>query len=165
MALTLDFQNSAMECALTQARAARARGEVPVGAAIFSEGGTQIAADGNRILELKDPTAHAESLVIRRAAAVLGNERLIGCVLAVTLEPCAMCAGAIALARVRTLIFGAIDPKGGAVISGPRLFEQPTINHRPQTVGPIGPPECGIILKEFFARRRNLFGVPSPRPV
>lgn len=144
----------AMEWALEEARAAGARGEVPVGAAVYGADGALIASAGNRILELRDPTAHAELLALRAGAAALGNERLLGTTLVSTLEPCPMCAGAIALARVAAIVFGASDPKGGAVIHGARLFDQPGLNHRPQIVGPTGPEECGVLLKRFFAERR-----------
>src|SRR5205085_5684359 len=121
-----------MAMALAEAEAAAARGEVPVGAVIVSPDGSVLARDGNRIVERRDPTAHAEMLVLRAAAASLGNERLIGATLYVTLEPCAMCSGAMSLARIARLVFAAEDPKGGAVLHGPRFFEQPTCHHRPQ---------------------------------
>lgn len=143
-----------MAVALEAARAAGARGEVPVGAALYGADGALIAAAGNRILELKDPTAHAELLALRAGAAALGNERLLGTVLLSTLEPCPMCAGAIVLARVETLVFGAGDPKGGAVVNGVRLFDRAGLNHRPRVIGPAGPEECGDLLKRFFAERR-----------
>ncbi len=110
---------------------------------------------GNRILEFRDPSAHAELLAIREGARLLGNERLTGTTLVATLEPCPMCAGAMVLARVGLVVFGAADPKGGAVLVGPRLFEQPTLNHRPRALGPVGPEECGLILKRFFEERRT----------
>ncbi len=144
----------AMAAALGAAEAAARRGEVPVGAALYDADGALLAVAGNRILELKDPTAHAELLAIREAARLLGNERLLGTTLVATLEPCAMCAGAIVLARVGAVVFGASDPKGGAVAHGVRLFEQPTLNHRPRVVGPVGPEACGTILRRFFAERR-----------
>jgi tRNA(Arg) A34 adenosine deaminase TadA len=140
--------------ALQEAEACVARGEVPVGAALFDTSGNLITASGNRILELKDPTAHAELLVIREAARLLGNERLIGATLAVTLEPCAMCAGAISLARIARLVYGAPDPKAGGVAHGARVFEQPTCHHRPMVEGPVGPERCGEILRAFFRTRR-----------
>src|SRR5437762_2701644 len=121
-----------MAIGLAEARAAAERGEVPVGAVLASADGDALARDGNRILECRDPTAHAEMLVIRAAAAKLGNERLIGTALFVTLEPCAMCTGAISLARVARLVFAAEDPKGGAVLHGPRFFAQATCHHRPE---------------------------------
>jgi tRNA(adenine34) deaminase len=132
------------------------RGEVPVGAVLLSADGTLLARDGNRILELKDPTAHAEMLVMRAGAKALGNERLLGATLYVSLEPCAMCAGAIAMARVGRVVFAACDPKGGAVLHGPRFFEQPTCHHRP-AVEQSDPhaTEAGEILKEFFRARRS----------
>jgi tRNA(Arg) A34 adenosine deaminase TadA len=142
-----------MGLALEQARAAAARGEVPVGAVVM-RGGVPIAADGNRTLELRDPTAHAETLAIRAAARALGSERLTGCDLYVTLEPCAMCAGAISFARLRRVYFAAPDPKGGAVDHGPRLFSQPTCHHAPEIYGGIRESEAGDLLRDFFARLR-----------
>jgi tRNA(Arg) A34 adenosine deaminase TadA len=123
---------------------------------LLSADGTLLARDGNRILELKDPTAHAEMLVMRAGAKALGNERLLGATLYVSLEPCAMCAGAIAMARVGRVVFAACDPKGGAVLHGPRFFEQPTCHHRP-VVEQSDPhaTEAGEILKEFFRARRS----------
>lgn len=144
-----------MQAALREAEACVSRGEVPVGAALFDSAGKLIAASGNRIVELKDPTAHAELLVIRQAAHLMGNERLIGTVLAVTLEPCAMCAGAISLARIARLIYGAADPKAGGVVHGARMFDQSTCHHRPDVEGPVGPDACGEILRAFFRARRG----------
>jgi tRNA(Arg) A34 adenosine deaminase TadA len=144
-----------MAVALQQAESCGARGEVPVGAALFDSSGKLIAASGNRILELKDPTAHAELLVIRQAARLIGNERLIGTTLTVTLEPCAMCAGAISLARIARLIYGAADPKAGGVVHGARVFDQPTCHHRPKVEGPVGPEACGELLRAFFRMRRG----------
>ena len=146
----------AIALALEEAKSAAARGEVPVGAVLLSADGTLLAKDGNRILELKDPTAHAEMLVMRAGAKALGNERLIGSTLYVSLEPCAMCAGAMAMARINRLVFAACDPKGGAVLHGPRFFEQPTCHHRPQ-INQTEPHalEAGEILKEFFRARRG----------
>src|SRR5262245_43488316 len=115
-----------MEIALAEAEAAASRGEVPIGAALVSAEGKLIAKDGNRVIEMRDPTAHAEMLVLRAGAAALENERLLGTTLYVTLEPCAMCVGAISFARVARLVFAAADPKGGAVDHGPRFFAQPT---------------------------------------
>src|ERR1044072_5541962 len=120
-----------MAMALAEAEAAATRGEVPVGAVLVSADGEVLAKDGNRIVERRDPTAHAEMLVLRAAAQSLGNERLTGTTLYVSLEPCAMCAGAIAMARVGRIVFAACDPKGGAVLHGPRFFEQPTCHHHP----------------------------------
>lgn len=146
-----------MELALTQARQAAAREEVPVGAVLLAaDGKTVLAADGNRIVERHDPTAHAEIQVIRRAAEVLGNERLVGTTLFVTLEPCAMCAGAISLARIARVVFAATDPKGGAVASGPRFFDQPTCHHRPEILqAEAGQAEASAaLLRDFFRARR-----------
>ena len=143
-----------MDVALEEARVSAARGEVPVGAVVVDAKGTVLAQAGNRTLELRDPTAHAEVLVLRTAAAVLGSERLIECDLYVTLEPCAMCAGAISFARIRRLYFGASDPKGGAVEHGPRLFSQPTCHHAPEIYGGIGESAAASLLQKFFATRR-----------
>ena len=146
--------DEAIALVLAEAHAAGTRGEVPVGAVLVSAKGAALAQSGNRILELKDPTAHAEMLVLRAAAARLGNERLSGTTLFVSLEPCAMCAGAISLARVARLVFAAEDPKGGAVLNGPRFFEQPTCHHRP-VVARAGDAEvAGGILRSFFRVRR-----------
>jgi tRNA(Arg) A34 adenosine deaminase TadA len=145
----------AIALALEEAKSAAARGEVPVGAVLLAADGSLLAKDGNRILEHKDPTAHAEMLVMRAGAKALGNERLIGSTLYVSLEPCAMCAGAMAMARIARLVFAACDPKGGAVLHGPRFFEQPTCHHRP-AVTQTEPHaiEAGEILKDFFRARR-----------
>jgi tRNA(adenine34) deaminase len=145
----------AIALALEEAKSAALRGEVPVGAVLLGADGALLARDGNRILELKDPTAHAEMLVMRAGAKVLGNERLTGSTLYVSLEPCAMCAGAMAMARIGRLVFAACDPKGGAVLHGPRFFEQPTCHHRP-AVTQTEPHalEAGDILKAFFRARR-----------
>jgi tRNA(Arg) A34 adenosine deaminase TadA len=145
---------SPMDLALAEARAAARRGEVPVGAVILGPDGTLLAADGNRTLELRDPTAHAEMLVIRTAAARLGSERLIDCDLYVTLEPCPMCAAAISFARLRRLYFGAPDPKGGAVEHGVRLYAQPTCHHAPEVYSGIGEQEAADLLRAFFRGRR-----------
>jgi len=143
-----------MDLALEEAEAARARGEVPIGAAVVGSDGAVLASAGNRTLELRDPTAHAELLAIREACAKLGTERLIDCDLYVTLEPCAMCAAAISFARIRRLYFGASDPKGGAVEHGPRIFQQPTCHHAPEVYGGIGETAAANLLKDFFAARR-----------
>lgn len=143
-----------MDLALAEAEAARDRGEVPIGAVILSPEGEVIAKAGNRTLELRDPTAHAELLVIREACAKLGSERLVACDLYVTLEPCAMCAGAISFARIRRLYFGAADEKGGAVEHGPRFFGQVTCHHAPEIYGGLGETRAAALLKEFFAARR-----------
>lgn len=144
-----------MDQALDQARAAAGRGEVPVGAVIVEgASGRVLAAEGNRVLERKDPTAHAEMLAIRQAAAKLGNERLQGCDIYVTLEPCPMCAQAISLARLRRLYYGAEDPKGGGVAHGPRIFSQSTCHHRPEILDHMSAREAGDILRDFFRDRR-----------
>lgn len=146
----------AIALALEEAKSAAARGEVPVGAVLLGADGAVLARDGNRIVELRDPTAHAEILVMRTAARRLDNERLIGSTLVVSLEPCAMCAGAMAMARVARLVFAACDPKGGAVLHGPRFFEQPTCHHRPAvTQAEPHAAEAGEILKAFFQARRG----------
>ncbi len=142
-----------MQIALEEARAAAARGEVPVGCVIVREGEV-IARAGNRTLADKDPTAHAELLAIRQAAAALGSERLSDCDLYVTLEPCTMCAAAMAFARIRGLYFGAADPKGGAVEHGVRFFSSPTCHHRPEVYGGINESECAGLLRDFFVARR-----------
>lgn len=144
---------SFMEVALEEARAAQERGEVPVGAVIVRDGEV-IGQAGNRPLGLMDPTAHAEMLAIRQACQVLGSERLTGCDLYVTLEPCAMCAAAISFARIRRLYFGASDPKGGAVEHGPRFFSQATCHHAPEIYGGLAESEAAALLKAFFAARR-----------
>jgi len=144
---------SFMDMALAQARAAGARGEVPVGCVIVRDGAV-IARAGNATLADLDPTAHAEMVAIRRAAAALGSERLEACDLYVTLEPCAMCAGAIAFARVRRLYYGAADPKGGAVDNGVRFFAAPSCHHRPQVYGGLVEAEASALLKDFFSARR-----------
>ncbi len=151
--MTTTRNTSFMPVALEEARSAGRRGEVPIGAAIVSEG-TVIAAAGNRTRELNDPTAHAEILAIRNACARLGQERLNGCDLYVTLEPCAMCAAAISFARIRRLYFGAEDPKGGAVSSGPRFFGQPTCHHAPDVYAGIGESEAAALLRDFFSGLR-----------
>lgn len=142
-----------MELALDLAAAAAAAGEVPVGAIVVKDG-VIIGKGANRPVGTHDPSAHAEIMAMREAAAFLGNDRLIGCDLWVTLEPCAMCAGAIAHARIVRLYFGADDAKGGAVVHGPRLFEQPTVHHRPEVYGGIAADESAVLLREFFATRR-----------
>ncbi len=151
--MSLPNARKMMEEALTLARQAAESGEVPVGAIVVKDG--QIIGRGaNRPLESHDPTAHAEIIALRQAAAALGNDRLTGCELWVTLEPCAMCAGAIAHARIARLYYGADDPKGGAITHGPRLFDQPTIHHRPEVYGGIAADEAAELLKAFFAARR-----------
>jgi len=145
---------SPMQLALAEAQAAAARGDVPVGAVLVDDEGHVLAAAGNRVEISHDPTAHAEMLVLRAGAARLGAARLAECDLYVTLEPCAMCAAAVALARLRRLYFGAYDPKGGAVEHGPRLFDQPTTHHRPEIYGGIGEQRAGELLRAFFQARR-----------
>jgi tRNA(adenine34) deaminase len=142
-----------MRLALDEAAAAARAGEVPVGAAVTRDG-ELLAVARNRMRELADPTAHAEMVALRAAAAKLGACRLDGCDLWVTLEPCAMCAGAIALARIRRLYFGAADAKGGAVLHGPLLFAQPTCHHAPEVYPGIGEAEAGELLRTFFRERR-----------
>ncbi|MEH3037602.1 MAG: nucleoside deaminase [Sphingomonas adhaesiva] len=142
-----------MRAALDAARAAAEAGEVPVGAVIV-RGGEVIAVAANAPRTLCDPTAHAEMLAIREAARLLGGDRLGECDLWVTLEPCAMCAGAIAHARIARVYYGADDPKGGAVEHGPRFFAQPTCHHRPEVFGGIGAGEGSALLRDFFAARR-----------
>lgn len=143
-----------MDLALAEAEAAGARGEVPVGAVVLGPDGAVLARAGNRTLELRDPSAHAELLAIRAACAALGTERLVDCDLYVSLEPCAMCAGAISFARIRRLYFGASDPKGGGVEHGARVFDQPTCHHAPEVYGGIGERAAAALLKDFFAARR-----------
>jgi tRNA(adenine34) deaminase len=142
-----------MDIALEEARAAQARGEVPVGCVIVREGEV-IARTGNRTVADRDPTANAELLALRAAAAAIGSERLTGCDLYVTLEPCAMCAAAMSFARVRRLYYGAADPKGGAVDNGVRFFSAPTCHHRPEVYGGVNESDAALLLKDFFAARR-----------
>ncbi len=144
---------SFMQFALEEARAAAARGEVPVGCVVV-RGGEVVARAGNRTLADKDPTAHAELLAIRQAAAGLGSERLVDCDLYVTLEPCAMCAAAMSFARIRRLYFGAADAKGGAVENGVRFFASATCHHKPEVYGGINESESAGLLQEFFRARR-----------
>ena len=148
-----DGDNDPMSLAFVEARAAEARGEAPIGAALVRDG-IVIASGGNRTRELTDPTAHAEMLVIREAAAKVGSERLVGCDLYVTLEPCAMCAGAISLARLHRLYYAAADPKGGAVDNGPRLFGQPTCHHAPDVYGGIRESDAAALMRGFFVAKR-----------
>ncbi|MGQ0660082.1 nucleoside deaminase [Sphingosinicella sp.] len=143
-----------MRRALDEAIAATEAGEVPVGA-VVTLGERVIATGRNRMRADADPTAHAEIVALRAAAAALGSERLDGCDLWVTLEPCAMCAGAMALARIRRLYFGAADPKGGAVVNGPRLFGQPTCHHAPEIYSGIGEDAAASLLRDFFRGRRG----------
>ena len=145
---------TALDHAFAAARAAAAAGEVPVGAAVVRDG-IVLAVAHNRPRRLNDPTAHAEILAIRAACAVLGEERLTGCDLYVTLEPCPMCAGAISIARIRRLYYGASDPKGGGVEHGPRVFDQPTCHHVPEVYGGFREREAAALLRDFFAQRRG----------
>ena len=144
---------SFMQMALEEARAAGARGEVPVGCVIARDGAV-IATAGNRTLADHDPTAHAELLALRAAATALGSERLTDCDMYVTLEPCTMCAAAISFGRIKRVYFGAGDPKGGAVEHGVRFFGAPTCHHRPEVYGGIGEQESAELLRGFFAERR-----------
>ena len=145
---------SHMDAAMAEARAAAARGEVPVGAVLVSPDGKVIAAAGNRTRELNDPTAHAEVLVIREGCAQVGSERLPDHDLYVTLEPCAMCATAMSAARIRRIYYGAADPKSGGVAHGARIFTHPQCHHVPEVYDGIGADEAEQILKDFFASRR-----------
>jgi tRNA(adenine34) deaminase len=142
-----------MDMALAEARAAEADGEVPVGCVVVRDGEV-IARSRNRTLADHDPTAHAEMLAIRAAAVTLRTERLTDCDLYVTLEPCAMCAGALSFARIRRLYYGAADPKGGAVDNGVRFFASPSCHHRPEVYGGIAEREAAALLRAFFAERR-----------
>ena len=144
-----------MDQALEEARAAAARGETPVGAVLTDPDGHVLARDGNRVRELADPTAHAELLVIRAGARALGSERLIGCGLWVTLEPCPMCAGAISHARIARLWYGASDPKGGGVEHGPRVLSHPTCHHQPEIYSGIEEQRCADLLRGFFQSLRS----------
>jgi tRNA(adenine34) deaminase len=144
---------SFMDLALDEARKAQELGEVPVGCVIVRDGKV-IAVAHNRTLTDHDPTAHAEMIAIRAAALKLGSERLTGCDLHVTLEPCTMCAAAMSFARIRRLYYGATDPKGGAVDSGVRFFASPTCHHRPEVYGGISEAEAAALLRSFFEARR-----------
>jgi len=144
---------SFMDMALAEARAAADRGEVPIGCVIVHDGAV-VARAGNRTLADHDPTAHAEIVAIRAAAARLGSERLADCDLYVTLEPCAMCAGAVAFARIRRLYYGAADLKGGAVDNGVKFFASPSCHHRPEVYGGLAEAETSALLKSFFQERR-----------
>lgn len=149
---------SRMNQALAEARAAAHRGEVPVGAVIVSPEGTVVAAAGNRTREWNDPTAHAEIVALRAACAAAGSERLVGHDLYVTLEPCAMCAAALAAARVGRIYYGASDPKSGGVAHGAQVFSHPQAHHRPEVYDGIAAQECEQVLKDFFALRRGATG-------
>jgi cytosine deaminase len=144
-----------MEIALAEARAAAARGEVPVGAAVLGPDGRVLARAGNRVEEWRDASAHAELIALREAATILGTPRLTGCDLAVTLEPCAMCAGAMVNFRLRRVLFGAYDPKGGGVEHGARVFAAAGCLHRPEVVGGVREGEAGALLRDFFRALRG----------
>ncbi len=146
-----------MRIALDEARAASLAGEVPVGA-VVTRSGEVVSTGRNRMRDRHDPTAHAEIVALRAAAEALGTARLDGCDLWVTLEPCAMCAGAVALSRISRLYFAAEDPKGGAVIHGPRLFQQPTCHHAPEVYSGFGEEESAELLRAFFRDRREQGG-------
>lgn len=155
MVLLMEKNKTHMARALALARAAAWRGEIPVGAVLVNgDTGEVLAEAGNRTEEQCDPTAHAEMLVIREAAAKAKSPRLEGCDLYVTLEPCALCAAAISFARIRRLYFGAYDPKGGGVDHGPKFFQQTTCHHAPEVYGGIDEQEAGRLLKDFFKVRR-----------
>ncbi len=143
-----------MTLALEEAAAAAARGEVPVGAVLVNSKGEILAQNGNRTEEWADPTAHAEVLAIRAGAARRGSPRLPDCDLYVTLEPCAMCAAAISLARLRRVVFGAYDPKGGGIEHGGRFFQQPTCHHAPEVIGGVEETKAAALLKAFFKEKR-----------
>lgn len=145
---------SYMDIALEEARAAADRGEVPVGAVLVSPDGEILARDGNRTREMNDPTAHAEVLVIRKACATLGQERLPGCELWVTLEPCPMCAMTVSAARIAKLVYGATDPKSGGIGQGPRIFEHAQAHHVPEVIEGVRESESSNLLKSFFSARR-----------
>src|SRR5918998_376445 len=145
---------SPIEIALAEARAAAARGEVPVGAVVTDPAGRVLACAGNWVEALRDASAHAELLALRAAAAARGEKILPDCTLTVTLEPCPMCAQAASLFRVRRVVFGAYDPKGGGVEHGARVFAAPSCHHAPEVVGGVRESECGAVLREFFAELR-----------
>ena len=144
-----------MALALEEAGLAARRGEVPVGAVIVAPDGRLLARTGNRTRELTDPTAHAEVVAIREACRLLRSERLVDCDIYVTLEPCPMCATAISFARLRRLYYGASDPKGGGVESGPLIYRQPTCQHAPEVYGGLSERDASALLKQFFAERRS----------
>lgn len=146
---------SYMDVALEEARNAAERGEIPVGAVLVGADGSILARAGNRTRELSDPTAHAEILAIRKAAALAGSERLTGADLYVTLEPCPMCAAAISFARIARLYYGAGDPKSGGVAHGPRIFTHPQAHHVPEVYDGIAADEAATLLKDFFRERRG----------
>lgn len=153
-----------MAIALQEAQEAAARGEVPVGAVIVGPDGTVLAQAGNRTEVDHDPTAHAELLAIRAAAAAIGSPRLVGCDLYVTLEPCPMCAQAISFARIRKLVFGAYDPKGGGVEHGARVFAAPSCHHVPEVVGGVRESDSATLLRTFFTQKRSSPSPAGPGP-
>ena len=144
-----------MDQALAEARAAAARGEVPVGAVVLAPDGSVLARAGNRTEADADASAHAELLALREAAQRVGTPRLLGCALVATLEPCPMCAAAMVHFRIRRLVFGAYDPKGGGVEHGPRVFDAPGCLHRPEVVGGVQEQECAALLRAFFRTLRG----------
>lgn len=144
----------AMEAALAEARAAASRGEVPVGAVVLGPDGRILARAGNCVEAAHDAAGHAEMIALRAAAKALGSPRLVGCDLVVTLEPCPMCAAAAGLFRIRRVVFGAYDPKGGGVEHGPRIYAAPGAQHRPEVVGGVREQEAAALLKDFFAKLR-----------
>lgn len=144
-----------MDIALAEARAAAVRGEVPVGAVVLGPDGAVLAQAGNQVEAACDASAHAELLALRMAAAARGSPRLADCDLVVTLEPCPMCAQAISFFRIRRLVFGAYDPKGGGVEHGARVFDAPSCHHRPEVVGGVREGEAGALLRTFFAGKRG----------
>ena len=145
---------SPIELALAEARAAAARGEVPVGAVVTDAAGAVLARAGNEVEARHDPSAHAEMLALRTAAAARGNKFLAGCTLTVTLEPCPMCAQAASFFRVKRVSFGAYDPKGGGVEHGARIYAAPSCHHAPEVVGGLRESDCAALLRDFFAARR-----------
>lgn len=151
----MNKKQSPMEVAFTEAEAARWRGEVPVGAVIVSADGTIVASAGNNVEKRPDPTGHAEVIAIREAARKLGEVRLTNCDLYVTLEPCPMCAQAIAFARIRRVYYGTPDPKAGGIDHGPRIFQQPGCNHRPEVYGGVQETRAADMLRKFFAEKRR----------
>ena len=152
--MTVPTKIAPMEMALHEARAAAARGEVPVGAVVLGSDGAVLARAGNRVEQDRDASAHAELLAMRAAAAVLGDTRLTGCELFVTLEPCPMCAQAASFFRIRKLVFGAYDPKGGGVEHGARIFDAPSCHHKPELIGGVRETEAAALLRAFFGARR-----------
>ena len=143
-----------MRAALEEAKRADARDEVPIGAVLVDEKGRIIAKNGNRTREMNDPSAHAEILCVREACKAANAQRIPGYTLYVTLEPCTMCAAALSFARIKRVVFGASDPKGGGILHGGRFYEQPTCHHKPEVSHGLMEEECGLILRDFFKKRR-----------